>query len=136
MNSEDIVKKLTNINNQKDLLDFFKQNNIDLNDERFKIFLSNFKKSNKLDENFLENISGGNLKSISSVNALKLTGCLFLAVGGGFAAGSFYGKNKNRKESICCLGLVVTGKMLYIIITSIQVTIGIQKICRSLTEQL
>lgn len=59
MSNEEIFKKLLNINSKEEILDFFKKNNIDISDEKFKFIINKFNIKDELDDEILENISGG-----------------------------------------------------------------------------
>ncbi len=59
MSNQDILKELLNINNKDELLVFFKKNNIDVNDEKFKFIMNKFNIKDELSDKILENISGG-----------------------------------------------------------------------------
>ena len=99
MDDKNIIKQLIEMNSREEILHFLTKNNIDINDEKFKFFMNKFQSIKGEEEYILENVSGGeNTKNSSYINALKLTGCLFLAVGGGFALGNLYGKSKNKRE--------------------------------------
>ena len=102
MDNKNIIQQLVKMKSQEEILHFFDKNNIDLNDEKFKFFMNKFKSIKDEEEYILENVSGGrNTGNSSYINALKLTGCLFLAVGG-FASGNLYRGSKidNRSSDL------------------------------------
>ncbi len=95
MDNKNIIQQLVKMNSREEILHFFDKNNIDINDEKFKFFMKKFKNIKDEEEYILENVSGGgNMGNSYYINALKLTGCLFLAVGGGFALGNLYRGSK------------------------------------------
>lgn len=100
MDNKNIIQQLVKMNSREEILHFFDKNNININDEKFKFFMNKFKSIKDEEEYILENVSGGgNTGNSSYINALKLTGCLFLAVGGGFAVGNLYRGSKIDNKS-------------------------------------
>ena len=93
------IEELMNINDGEGLKDLFNRYNIDVNGKEFKSFLKKVDTKKELDDSILEGISGGASLSAKTVNTLKWTGALFLAVGIGVGLGNLHAKSKNKRES-------------------------------------
>lgn len=93
------IEELMNINDGEGLKDLFSRYNIDVNGKEFKSFLKKVDTKKELDDSILEGISGGASLSAKTVNTLKWTGALFLAIGIGVGLGNLHAKSKNKRES-------------------------------------